>query len=116
MSPDIQLLKGIVSFISGLSKSHNIITTLCNKLALYGSISNLSMSMSVICNVFLMHRNNIYNMNTNGFSYDSNDDNGIKACITRYLLVCKYSSTYFNQQFILSNNDKVFMLNELCVG
>ncbi len=58
----------------------------------------------------------ICNMNTNGFSYDSNDDNGITASITRDLLVCKYSSKYFNQQFILNNNDIDFMLNELCVG
>ncbi len=116
MPPDFQLLKRVVSFISGLSKSHNIITSLCYKLALDGSTSNLAKSMSVICNTFLVRRNNICNMNTNGFSYNSKGENAIKASIIRDLLVCKYSSKYFNQQFILSNNEIDFMLNELCVG
>ena len=54
--PDIQLYRRVISFVKGLSISNNMLSSICYRLAVFGSGSALSNTISILSNMWSVPR------------------------------------------------------------
>ena len=111
MSPDLQLYQRLLTFIKNISRSQNYITDICYKLAVYGSGSPVSNSMSVLCNVLSTTRHELHAQGKITMPpYVTNLS--ICASVIRDLLYMRFNPT----DWVLSGDEIDFMLEELCTN
>ncbi len=114
LPPNIQLYHRVISFVNGLSKSNNELTSMCYKLAVSGSGSAVSNSISILSSLCSTPRSNVCNINKCSLPVAHDDDASICASVIRDLLYIKHVNQYYPNMHILNNEDINFMLDCLC--
>jgi len=109
-----QMCCRFLNFFKSLAQSHNTLTKLCSNLALRGSRSAVSNSLSHVSVVFKCHRNNIVNYNSNMYDIEYNMADAITSSVIRDVLHMRYLNSNNCYQAILDNDEINVLLSNLC--
>lgn len=113
--PCVQLSRRVISFVKGLSSSHNVLSSICYKLAMHGSDSAISNSISVISSKWAIPQMFVPNItrDTSIFQYD--------ATLARYgdivrdLFEMRRVNTFDQSTIFFSNEEIKCMVDALCI-
>ena len=102
------------NFFKSLAQSHNTLTQLCSRLALRGSRSAVSNSLSYVSFVFKCHRNDIVNYSRNTYGTEYNMADAVTSSVIRDVLHMRHVNYNDCSQSILGNDEIDVLLSNLC--
>ena len=110
--PTLQLYRRVQGFIKSMSKSDNSITHISYKLALRGSGSHISNSMSILSNICSVSREQVCCLNASNInlSQPHNEALAIRASVIRDMIHLRHSNNYT----ILTIDEINHILNVQC--
>ena len=116
--PNIQLYQRVISFVNGLSKSRNVVTSLCYRLIVNGSGSSVSNTISVLSSMWCVPRSNVSNIKKRSYPIQvpTSIDNrlAITGSVIRDILHMLYINRNYPNVCIFNDTELHCMLNTLC--
>ena len=114
--PNIQLYRRVISFVNGLSKSKNVVTSLCYRLIVNGSGSSVSNTISVLSSMWCVPRSYVCTINkkSNPISTSFDDSLAITSSVIRDILYMIHINRYFPNVCIFNDSELHWILNTLC--
>ncbi len=114
VAPNMQLYRRVISFVKGLSISRNVLSSICYRLAINGSNSAVSNTISILSSLWSVPRSSVCHINRN--IYPRTSDSNLAGCssVIRDLLYMKHINSYYPHTCIFNNVEIQFIIDTLC--